>query len=478
MKSKYAILLQIIASVLPAAGILISSPVVRHRLTENAFAEFSVIVTITGLLSVLDGGLGKAGAFFSSQLSKRTGPGLNTLISKFIRIGLTWSVVAGLILCLAKSVLFDASASIQQDFLYVLILATPVFVVSSILRGMIEGRQGFSFLAISYCTHGLALGLLPIFIISSDSDLKYYIFWIVGLRLVLVATLWIAAHDWKGFYNGSQPPPTSSHILSYSKWLFASNLVGLMIVYADRMAAMYSLSGEQLASYLLPMEILSRAQVVVAAACTVYFPKIIARIADGHATYVHNISRDARIVILALHLTIAFAAMPFTPALMRAWLGQSVDNIAFLIVPLGLAGLALNSAATVSLTVINGSGHTKLVAWLHFAELVLYFIAILVAVRLHDPFWLLAAWLGRMFVDSVGMKLIQAFILGKRQAQSRSRRNREYICDFLIILLIATSLLHEHLERLQIILPLALAAASMCIAVQAARSIRGTIGQG
>lgn len=409
MKIRSAFLLQVATSTIPSLILLSVVPIVRNRLGLEAFAGFSVIVSAIGLLSILDGGLGRAVTYFVSKARSRgEARRANGAVLGGIAVGVGLAIIVLAAATMLLGFLNGESFLIARNAIYALLIFSPAFIASSVLKGALEGQQRFALSAVLQLTHGAFIGIAPIFVINHSEDLSMYA-WIVGaarislMGALLYASGLVSASSWRLVRTVSG---YSRRLFNYSKWLFFSNIVGLCIIFADRFVISGFFNSSVVAAYVLPMELIARGQLLVGAFCSVVFPRLVTHVQHSTRRDVAALVNDAQGFVVAAIVAIAFVFAPFMESMMGWWLGHALAPQATLIALVGIVGLALVSSSSISMLAINGMGHTRQVAFLHAAELPLYLCLLYLATVHASLKGLLAAWLIRLIFDALGMELI------------------------------------------------------------------------
>ena len=438
MKIRSAFLLQVSTATIPSLILLSVVPVVRSRLGLDAFAGFAVIVSAIGLLSIFDGGLGRAVTYFVSRAqSKGGGRHAHGAVLGGMAVGVGLAIVVMLVGTALLGFLNGESFSTARNALYVLLVFCPAFIAGSVLKGALEGQQRFALSAALQLAHGGLIGIAPLFVIAHSEDLSLYA-WVVGaarislLGALLYASGLIVASSWRlvravGLH--------ARRLFQYTKWLFFSNIVGLCIIFADRFVIAGYFNSSIVASYVLPMELIARGQLFVGAFCSVIFPKLVTHIQRATGRDFAALISNTQGLVIAANVTVGFVCVPMMESMMGLWLGNALAPQAATIALVGIVGLALVSSSSIAMLAINGMGHTRQVALLHAAELPLY-LGLLYFATLHSSLpMLLAAWLFRLIFDAFGMELILRSLV--RKASDRRPLNLEttVICWTLLIAL-------------------------------------------
>lgn len=420
MKIHSAFSLQVATATIPSLILLAVVPVVRNRLGIDAFAGFAVIVSAIGLLSILDGGLGRAVTYFVSitRLKRGTYRARAALLGGMV-VGLGFAVLVMMSGITLLEFLNGKSFVTARDAIYVLLFFCPAFVAGSVLKGALEGQQRFALSTGLQLTHGALIGIAPLFVITHAADLSLYA-WVVGAARIslmvalLYATGLVTPSSWR---LARAVGVHTSRLFHYSKWLFFSNIIGLCIIFADRFVIASYFNSSIVAAYVLPMELIARGQVLVGAFCSVIFPKLVMHVQRATGRDFAALISDAQGFVIAANVALGFVCLPLMEPMMGWWLGHALAPQAATIALVGIVGLALVSGSSISMLAINGMGHTRQVAILHAAELPLYLGLLYLATMHASLYMLLAAWLFRLTFDVFGMEAILRSLV--KQASGR-----------------------------------------------------------
>jgi len=462
-----AFLLQIVSAAVPALLVVLTIPLIRARLDVDTFATFTVLLSAVGLLAVLDGGLGRASTYFAS-LALKFGS-RRRLIAVFqgvLAVGLLLSVMLAATGALAVTVLGGGVVETARPALFILLLFSPVFVACSLLRGLLEAQQRFGRLSGLQLIHGIAIGVMPVVLFSFSNDVRVFAWMIgaarVGFMLGLMHASKLTTSD--TWVVARSVPVHAKRVFDYAKWLFLSNVVGWTIVFADRMIVAAFFTSALVATYVLPMEVAARLQVIMAALCTVLFPRLVTRKSLGGSARL-RVLVNAQGTVLCAFLLAAAVLSVFAEPMMRWWIGSEGARDAAQVLVVGLVGIGLNACGALAMLDLNSRGLTRPVAWLHLAELPPYLALLYFAARSASVTMLLAVWILRMIADAVAMSL-----LARRGAMRGSARSpAELVRSAMPWCIAAVSLLALYMTTLNPqILPMPLHSLALPVGVAAA----------
>lgn len=409
MRFRSAFLYQVFGATLPALMMLLSIPFVRTRLDLDHFAAFTVLLSAVGLLGVLDGGLGRASTYFVS-LALKFGSRQH-IISVFhgvLAIGLLFS--AALALSSAAGLQFFSGNAIRaaRPALLILVCFTPVFVACSLFRGFLEAEQRFAQSSWLQLLHGAMIATAPVVIFAFSAELTLFA-WTVGVaRVALMLALMKACRlaTLQSWIVRRATPVHSQRVFDYTKWLLLSNVVGLTIVFADRVFVATLFSSAIVAAYVLPMELIARVQILTTAFSSVLFPRLVSRHGIWAETEARALVVDAQGLIMAITAVLGFAASLAAEPAMGWWLGDSLALTSSRVIVMGVVGVGLIASASLAMLDLNSRGLTRPVAMLHLVEMPAYLVCLYFAAKSSSVTPLLCVWTGRLAIDAIGMSLI------------------------------------------------------------------------
>jgi O-antigen/teichoic acid export membrane protein len=408
MKVGSAFVMQVTASVLPSIALLLVVPVVRRYLGLDQFASFTVLVSSISVLSILDGGLGRATTYFVSKASvQNEARSRDASIWAGLLLGFFFSLV---ITVAAATILASGPAGSLKGIhrsLMILIPFCPAFVLGSVLKGVLEGQRRFFLSTSIQLLYGCMISLAPLIMVYSLGGPIDFSRAIGVIRLLFVGALLASIPISASFSRHLLPAilEHSAQIFRYSRWLVVSNIVGLCVVFADRFVIAEYFDARTVGSYMLPMEMVSRAQLLVGAFCSVIFPALVMQAQRKNADY-FEVIKAAQGVIASAVWIIGCLGVPLAEPLFGWWLGSELGSQAAQIALIAVIGMALIASASIAMVAINSLGHTRQVAMVHVLEIVIYVPLLYVAAHLRSLIILLLAWLLRQLIDALFMSKI------------------------------------------------------------------------
>jgi O-antigen/teichoic acid export membrane protein len=196
-------------------------------------------------------------------------------------------------------------------------------------------------------------------------------------------------------------------LVRFSGWLTVSNIVGPLMVYADRFYLASLFSPATVALYTVPFDTAFRATTLPLAAVNALFPAL----AHTHSqpAQASSFIRRAGQFMLLLWLPPSLVAMLLAQEVLTVWLNPEFAAQAVAIFQWLLLGVYLNGFAHIPYAVLQSAGRSDLTAKLHLLELPLYAGLIVGLVAGFGILGAAMAWTARVFLDTI----LLFFLAGK-----------------------------------------------------------------
>ncbi|HEY6924490.1 MAG TPA: hypothetical protein VI653_13545, partial [Steroidobacteraceae bacterium] len=316
-------------------------------------------------------------------------------------VGLAWGADAVL------SARATLTAGIDFHAVLRLLWFLPIFICGALLRGFLDAEQRFLESNSVQLVYGVMLALAPIVAVRFTTDIGSYpvLFGVIRAAMVL-AYLLLIRRSQEGFLtSGLGTDSKLAEVFRYARWLFVSNLIGIAIVYADRVAVAAGLPSELISAYVVPMELVLRGQILIGALSTVLFPMLV-RVVDRKPADLMAGVVGGQFIIFGGVLLAAAVISDFAPLLLEKWMGKAFSLDATLTARVAVLGLAPIGCANLATTVLHAQGRTAHPAVLYAIEFPLYSIALWLAARTGSATFIVASWLGRLCFDMAGAQYL------------------------------------------------------------------------
>jgi len=418
----------LLGNLLPMIAALAAVPFLMHQLGQERLGVLSLIWVVVGYFSFLDMGLGRAVtvavASWRHQPERETAE-LHVLGTASVLLLATGALAA---ILLVFSITFwrlpvklsspDFSSEVERALMW-MVPSLPLLLLSSVLRGHLEGVGAFRALNLVRIPTGILLMVGPCATAVFSTDLLWACCCISAVRLLQVfALLWLVACDTQRNVAGFVLQLLRSARLSWLKpllvfggWATVSNIVGPVIVYVDRFVIGVVMSASAVTAYALPFDVVSRLPLLIAAFCSVLLPEL-ARLyrggglQSGSAHAVHRLVNRSNLLSVWVVIALVIVAYISTPLALRLWLGSSFEAQSSELTRILLVAFGINALAQIPFTALQAAGRVRPVAKLHLGELLPYSAVLYVSVTAFGLVGAAYACLARSVLDYAALALM------------------------------------------------------------------------
>jgi O-antigen/teichoic acid export membrane protein len=403
---------QIGSQVAPAIAALASIPFLLRRLGPDAFGIVTIFSATLVYFMMLDLGLGRAATRFIAQSLEAGQPDdvrryfwgsivLLTTIGVVVTIGCLFAVPMIVSKWLKIPVNYAHAAS---ESFYILFITIPLLTLISTLRGFLEAWGRFPFISIVTACGGVALYVVPVLALLMGGSIVSIAVSYVLVRVSVCVAFAIGCLFTRG-RPGLRPIfdlNAVRRMLSFGGWLSVSSVLGTAMAYGDRFLLGTSVGVAAVASYGMPLDVISKIQILITSFCAVLFP-IMSRLDESGSSGFQTLYRGAVAVSLSLMTPLTISTVLIAPFLMKLWLGARNSPDAVFAAQVFLAGALVQSITSIAWTALHARGRSDLTAWIHLAEFPLYCGAFYWAATRFGVRGAAMAWLGRVIVDFLSM---------------------------------------------------------------------------
>jgi O-antigen/teichoic acid export membrane protein len=411
-----------LGNLVPMGVALAAVPFLLHLIGQERLGVLSLIWVVVGYFSFLDMGLGRAVTVAVASSRTEGGEGrvrelrvLATVSSLLVGVGSVIALLLGLGISIWGEPFHLSSPQLSQEVTQALLWmlpSLPLLLLSSTLRGHLEGVGAFRVLNLLRIPTGALLILGPCLTALYTPDLSWACISIGVVRLVqVVALLGLVAHAMDlnvgAFLTAlirSRSAAALRPLLSFGGWVTLSNIVGPVIVYVDRFVISALLSAGAVAVYSVPFDVVSRLPILIASLCSVLLPEL-ARLSqsvanygsDGHA--LRRLVRRSSGLSAGMMATVVAVAWVLTPWALRVWMGPEFAEQSTQVTQILLLAFGTNALAQIPFTALQACGLARSVALLHAGELLPYGLVLVWSISYFGIEGAAWAWLLRGVAD-------------------------------------------------------------------------------
>ena len=399
----------------PLLVALFAIPILIKGLGTDRFGILTLAWMFVGYFSIFDLGLGRA---LTQLVAKRIGSERENEIPALVWtahaimcvLGLSGALFAmSVTVPVVHGVLKIPSAIVAETItsFYILSALVPVVILTSGLRGVLEAYHCFGLINAVRVPMGVFTFVGPLLVLPWSISLVPVILSLAVVRIsVLIAyycccrrvhpTIWRRAR-----VESSYVKP----LLGFGGWMTVSNIIGPIMVSMDRFVIGAVLSTSAVAYYSTPYELVTKLLVIPSALVGVLFPTFAKTYGSDPAKAALYYKRSIGFIILAL-LPIVVVLALFAQKGLTLWVGAEFAKNSYRVLQWLSLGVLMNGIALVPFTFLQGVGKPDVTAKLHFVELPLYGVMLVVLLDKFGIIGAAAAWTVRVMIDAVVLQCI------------------------------------------------------------------------
>jgi O-antigen/teichoic acid export membrane protein len=409
---------------LPLLIAVLAIPHLVKGLGIERFGMLTLAWLLVGYFGLFDLGLGWAVTRLVSQkLAEQNEHEIPSLVWTSQVLMLALGVGAALLLAALSPLLVRQALRVPPGLqvetlwaFYVLAISLPFVVGTSGLAGALAAHQQFSLLNMIRIPMGSFIYLGPLLVLPFSHSLVAVVgILIVGRALGWIAHLMACRHAVPGLAScWAVRLEMAGPLFRFGGWITVTNLVGPIIVYADRFMIGGMVSMASVAYYSTPIDVASRVWLVSSPVIAVLFPAFA-------ASYVNDRPRTARLfqrgVQYAFLVLFPCALILGTMAHegLQLWLGPVFAGHSTRVLQWIAVGVFLYGIAQVGIALVQGVGRPELTGWLYLVELPLHLGAMWYFIRRNGIEGAAVVWMARGVLEMV-LLLVMSFRLLPRDS--------------------------------------------------------------
>ncbi|MHB1669921.1 flippase [Thiomonas sp.] len=387
---------------------LVALPILLHALGAARLGVFTLALGLIGFSGLFDLGLSRA---LTQTVSSSLGQGRSRgqvaalvwrVIGLLAGFGVLWLVALWWAAPFLVGRLFSLSGEMARETIFglrALALSIPFALAATGAMGTLEGLQQFRLLSLWRMPMSLLQFGLPVGVALIRPDVGWVIAALAATRVVWML-LWLTQLHRQ---LPREPGVTASradlrHALRFGGWLSVSNLIGPLMVYADRFYLASQFPPAVVAYYTVPFDTAFRATSLPQTAMNALFPALAETQSRPEAST--RLLALAIRAVMVLVLPAVLVGAVFAHPLLTLWLDASFAGPATPVLQLLLIGIFLNSAAHLPYALLQAHGRSDLTAKLHLLELPVFAVLLVAGVHLFGITGAALAWTLRVALDA------------------------------------------------------------------------------
>jgi O-antigen/teichoic acid export membrane protein len=403
--------------VLPAMAAFAATPYLVHRLGTESFGYLSIVWVIFGVFGMLDLGIGRSLTVHIAKLSAQrhyldARRFIETALTLILCLGFGLSAFSCLMLWVDQSkVEWRYLSSNVENFPAIFLIAATTWTVlhGAVMRGALEGFGDFKNSNLVKIFLGVTIFVLP----SLVAFYTLHLFWIfASIVLARVLANWLAIACLRkhiGFQHFGFNGDIAILLFQTGGWITVSNILGPLIVYADRFVISAVLTVSALTYFSVPADAISRILILPSSIAIASFPFLAAN--SSSKSQVLRMIRLSALSSFWLLLPVALALFFLGNILMEYWMGVAFAKDSFMVVNLLSVAFCINGLAQVPFSAMQALGFAKVSAMWHLLQLVPYLLLLYFLTREFGISGSATAVLARCVFDTVGIWIMLGYKL-------------------------------------------------------------------
>ncbi len=382
----------------------------RHVGVER-FGVLTIVWALIGYFSLFDFGLGRA---LTQQVATNRASGQSEELSSLVKTGLLFILVTGifggLLLALCSNQMgmkwLNVNTLFQVDTVNSLLIASagiPLTTLTIGFKGILEAYEDFRSVNVLRLFLGVAnFGFPVLSVVFFGPSLPIMVASLVTARLLaLVAHFFLVNKKLpSGWMKVCCDRRKMGGLLSFGAWMTVSNVVGPLMVVADRFIISSVLGAGLVAYYTVPADFLVRILIIPGALAAALFPRLTSLIfVDGNSareTYLKSL----KITAITM-LPICFCIVLGSYWGLYYWLGEEFAQQAWKVTSILSVGLFFNGLSQIPFAAVHAAGKVKATAVLHLGEFLFYLPLLFISIHYLGLTGAAISWVIRSFVDFV-----------------------------------------------------------------------------
>jgi O-antigen/teichoic acid export membrane protein len=406
----------------PLLVALVAIPMLIEGLGTARFGVLTLAWMVVGYFSLFDLGLGRAlTKLVAEKLGKgqdeETSPLIWTAMSLMVVLGALGAVVIAALSPWLVGGVLKIPSELQPETLrafYLLAVSLPIVIGSTGLRGILEAHQRFGLVNAVRIPLGVLTFLGPLAVLPFSNNLLHIVATLVVARLIgcgLYISLCLrVTPELKASVDVRRV--LVRPLLSFGGWMTVSNIVGPIIMYADRLLIGASLSMTAVAYYATPFEIVTKLWMIPIAFVGVIFPAFTYSLAKNEENACRLLFSAMKYVFIVM-LPITFVSIMYADEMLYLWLDKEFSDHSGLILQVMAIGVFVNSVAQVPSAFIQALGRPDLKAKIHLVELPLFITLLYFLLDKYGVLGAAIAFVVRMIVDFAAFMVVAGALYQK-----------------------------------------------------------------
>jgi len=401
MQIKKTFSLNLAGALGPAFIAVMGIGLLARKMAPSDFGFYLIAISITNYFLIVDLGLSSS---LIRYFGKAVSIGQKVAAAKYVfRTAIKSALFATILLwALCKTIVKYSGDGVTEShelYLSMLIISAglPALVLTNTGNSLLEASGKLKLLIVNRVTQAIFSTLIPglisiyyqdLTVISITYTVGRFLSTIILYRKYLYRLLFKLKSNKKIEYK---------ELHAFGGWTAVSNIVSPLMTSMDKIIIGSILGSSLAGTYGLATELMNKLMIVPQATC-----RIILQLGEKKIKKENKIN-DIKKYLNYFSLIIGAIVFFMANTLVRFWVGEN-QQLSILIKIL-IIGFILNSATQFYYNKMMAFGMARSLAIIHLIELPIFFVALYIFTNKYGLFGSGAAWVGRMFLDYIMIKI-------------------------------------------------------------------------
>ncbi len=393
-----------LGSALPMLVSLVTVPLYLHHIGAARYGMLAIVWMLQGYFGYFDLGLSAATSNLIARLAARSPADRESVLWTALVLNAGFGVLGGVILFAVGRLLltqFHVAPEINAEVIVALpwiACSVPLATISGVFAGALTGREQFGSLNAVQFVGTLTFQIAPLATaILMQPTLQYVISAaILGSAASLLLMIVVVCRVFPLRLASGPRREFVKPLFSYGAWVTVTNLASPLLETADRLLIGGMLGPQAVAWYQVPFNLAVRVRILPGVLSRTLFPRLSALDTQDATELATRSVRGLAAVMTPMIVFGTFLMQPF----LNLWTGHAFAAHAMSVGEAILAGVWINSLASIPYSHLQAIGRPDVVARFHALELVPFVGLLWWALHSFGLMGAALAWSARCAVDA------------------------------------------------------------------------------
>lgn len=395
-------------AVVPLLATFITLPMYLRAIGEERYGVLIILWTLLGYFGLFDLGLGRAVTNRIAAFKDRTAGEREEVFWTALVMNLALGCAGAVVLWGAGAIVFrhfiDIPGALTVEVYAALpwmVMAFPLLLASSVMRGALMGREEFLAHNVVAIGTGLLIQVVPLVVaLTIGPALPALVIAVVGVRVLSgLSQFGLCVRQ---LPIGLRPRVARAHVrplFGFGGWVTVTSIVGPLLTTLDRVVIGGVAGVKAVTYYTVPFSLASRISIIPGSLSSALFPRFSSLSATERDALLGTAVRSLAVVITPLVVAGMLIMEPF----LTWWVGAEFASQSAPVGEILVIGIWANCLAYIPFGMIQGKGRPDLSAKFHLAELLPYLLVLWLALEWKGAVGAAIAWSLRVWADAALM---------------------------------------------------------------------------